>query len=537
MFKYILPDENNDTITQETNSNALIIIGANGSGKSKLGAWIEEHDLENVHRIGAQRNLNFEEYIPLKSYEQASNAVFFGNEKNHDKGYRWNWGHFTTTLLNDYENVLATLIALNSQQTNAFMEECKKNEKKGIPYPKVPITAIDELLEIWNVVFPHRSINIKDSKVVASFVRTISSGENEPIYYKGNEMSDGERVALYLIAQCLSIPKNKTLIIDEPEIHLHRSIMNRLWSELERKRDDCLFIYITHDTNFASLHSHAKKIWVRKYDGIHWMLEEINSSGLPEQLLLDIMGNRKKVLFVEGTATSYDTKLYSEIYKNYYIVPCGGCSTVIAWTKAMRATPQLHDIECYGIIDRDYRSDVEIQAYKTHYIYTLKVAEVENLFLVEELLNVVCNILAITDSTVVTKIKNYIINDRFVNEINRQICEAVVSELKYQLSVIEISKKNEKEAKQTLQTSINGISYELIKKNIEQRYQNVLLSKDYSKILSIFNRKELAKTIGHYFGFNNDEYCDFVIRQIQGDNADKIKETIIPYLPNEIPLN
>lgn len=153
MFKYALPDENNNPVSQEIDSNSLIIIGANGSGKSKLGAWIEENDTENVHRIGAQRNLNFNEYIPLKSYEQAKNSVLFGNEKEHNKGYRWNWGHLTTTLLNDYENVLAALIALNSKQTEDFVKECKRNEKEGVTYPKVPKTVIDELLEIWDTVF------------------------------------------------------------------------------------------------------------------------------------------------------------------------------------------------------------------------------------------------------------------------------------------------------------------------------------------------------------------------------------------------
>ena len=37
-------------------------------------------------------------------------------------------------------------------------------------------------------------------------------------------MSGGERSVLYLVAQVLCVPKAKILIIDEPEIHLHRSI-------------------------------------------------------------------------------------------------------------------------------------------------------------------------------------------------------------------------------------------------------------------------------------------------------------------------
>lgn len=77
---YYLPDENGEKIEYGTNFNSVIIIGANGAGKSKLGAWIEQQDLENVHRIGAQRNLNFKENIPLKSYSQAEDTVFFGTD-------------------------------------------------------------------------------------------------------------------------------------------------------------------------------------------------------------------------------------------------------------------------------------------------------------------------------------------------------------------------------------------------------------------------------------------------------------------------
>ena len=46
-FTYFLPDENGSKEEHGTSSNAVIIIGANGSGKSKLGAWIEQNDFEN----------------------------------------------------------------------------------------------------------------------------------------------------------------------------------------------------------------------------------------------------------------------------------------------------------------------------------------------------------------------------------------------------------------------------------------------------------------------------------------------------------
>ena len=48
--------------------------------------------------------------------------------------------------------------------------------------------------------------------------------------YHGQEMSDGERVILYLIGQCLSLPERSVIIIDEPEIHLHKSLVDKLWN-------------------------------------------------------------------------------------------------------------------------------------------------------------------------------------------------------------------------------------------------------------------------------------------------------------------
>ena len=93
-YNYKLPTINAGFKEYTTNNNSIIIIGANGSGKSKLGAWIEGEDLLDVHRIGAQRNLNFQENIPLSNYECSRNRIFYGTDneyeiRNKDKRYRW----------------------------------------------------------------------------------------------------------------------------------------------------------------------------------------------------------------------------------------------------------------------------------------------------------------------------------------------------------------------------------------------------------------------------------------------------------------
>lgn len=538
-FKYILPDINGNRIEYKTNYNSIIIIGANGSGKSKLGAWIERNDLENVHRIGAQRNLNFNENIPLKNYSQAEEKLFYGSSETnglngrlkHKKLGRWNnENSYTTTMMSDFEDALVALIALTNMQNSKFIDQCKECEAKNIEKPHTPYTAVDQLMDIWNNVMPQRKLKYYDGKFLTTSIKDDIEQD-----YPSNQMSDGERAVLYLSAQVLCVPESKILIIDEPEIHLHRSIMSRLWSTLEKFRSDCLFIYITHDTQFAASHGLSDKIWIKEYDGRNWKLEILTKSELPENLLFDILGSRKNVLFVEGENNSYDTQLYTLLYPNYYVIACGSCTQVIARTKVFRSNASLHDYQVYGLIDRDYRSDYEIEKYKNYGIVSLQVAEVENLFLVEELIRLLAKHLEENPDAVFEKVKKYIIEDRFSNQINSQICQSVVSRLKYQLASAELSRKNEAEAKKSLDAVLKSIDYESIKSEQETMFRDALIQKNYARILRVFNEKGLVTSVGHFLGLVDKDYCNRVLSLLKGKLHDDIINIIAGYLPTEIP--
>ena len=538
-YQYWLPSENGQKQVFDSRTNSVIIIGANGAGKSKLGAWMEQEDFEKVHRISGQRSLNYYENIPLMRYSQAEDLVFYGNDDSSggifkkQKGQRWGWGadrRFTTQLIDDFNNVLAALFALRNNENEAFVESCKKAEETGIEKPHTPTTVIDKLKNLWTSVLPERKIIDEDSKFFAVDERGVNLQK-----YSATQMSDGERAVLYLAAQVLCVPSDKILIIDEPELHLHRSIMNRLWKALEQCRQDCLFIYITHDTQFAAAHGHADKIWVKEFDGQNWKLEKIENDDLPDELLLDILGSRKNVLFVEGERNSYDTQLYTVLYPEYLIIPCGSCSQVIARTKAFRNNPSLHDCEVYGLIDRDFRSDYEINKYKEDHIYTLNVAEVENLFIVEELIRLMARHMGKDETVAFNAVKKYIVQDRFTNQINGQICEGTVAQIKYQLICAEISKKNEEDAKNSLNAVLQSIDYDAIKTEQERKFQGVLGRNDYAETIKTFNQKNLSRSIGHFMGINDKEYCQIVISLLNGEKHDAILNAVLSYLPVEIP--
>lgn len=149
-YKYILPGEDNNPVEYQVKCHSMIIIGANGSGKSQLGAWIEKSNPNDTHRIGAQRALMFGNYIQQKSYEQATNLIIYGQENpTGEHNSRWGWDgekyNYTSSLLNDYENVLSALVALQINQQEQFIKDCRQREKNGENHNVVSEMVIDKL--------------------------------------------------------------------------------------------------------------------------------------------------------------------------------------------------------------------------------------------------------------------------------------------------------------------------------------------------------------------------------------------------------
>ncbi|EAL0431299.1 ABC transporter ATP-binding protein, partial [Campylobacter coli] len=153
-------------------------------------------------------------------------------------------------------------------------------------------TRIDYLFEIFNKV-TQKELNINKNRFC------INSKDKS---YDLTNFSRGEELILYLISKILTIPNNEQqiIIIDEPELHLHPSLTNRLWDILEKHRQDCLFIYITHDLNFASSRTNSDKFWIKSYNGEKWEFEQISTNEImPQELFLKLLGTRRNVLFMK----------------------------------------------------------------------------------------------------------------------------------------------------------------------------------------------------------------------------------------------
>ena len=236
-------------------------------------------------------------------------------------------------------------------------------------------TKLERLVEIWQRHLPHRELHVTGDNIEVSITGSAAK-------YPAAEMSDGERSIFYMVGQALVAAKGSLLIIDEPELHVHRSIMSKLWDELEAARPDCAFVFITHDLEFAAARV-AQKFSIEDYNPAPWWkLKPVEpETGFDEVTATLILGSRRPILFVEGRNTSLDIAIYRGCFPSWTVIPRGSCEEVIHAVITMRANSELTRITCAGLVDADDFTGSEKAFMAERGIAILPVSEIENLML------------------------------------------------------------------------------------------------------------------------------------------------------------
>lgn len=509
------------------NVRSMVIVGANGSGKSRMGAKIEQMAGQKAHRLTAQRALTIPAYVQPRAYEQAECTLLYGNYDPNQKpeqraaskfGNRWG-DEPASRMLGDFEHVLALL----------FADEAKRNREysraalSALPTEKPPRCKLDTLSEIWLAVMPQRTLTIFDDKIDAQ----TPAGKK----YEARQMSDGERVTVYLMGQALCAPPESIVIIDEPEIHLHRAIQGMLWDKIEAARADCTFIYITHDLDFAATRTGATKIWLKEFDGTDWVWEEVpEGPALPDSLLLQVLGSRRPVLFVEGDEKSYDAAIYTALYPKELVVPRQSCDKVVESTKSMRGLAALHNLSVRGLVDRDRRGPEEIDALRTDGILVAEVAEVENLLCLPEALGAVAaQLRAPADAK--AKAERAVLVE-MAKDVEQQSLARALAEIQFRLNGFgpKIGHSNALKLESELQTYVASITVATTVAACRKLFDDAISANDYRAALRLYNCKGVVAFVAAAFGIKKDVYCrmvlDFVQSEPDGAVAKAMRKTI-----------
>jgi len=501
--------------------NNIVAIGANGSGKTTLSNNLKIYLRQSGVVISAQKIL----IIP--TFSGISNSVQTNQELHKtqlaDKS-------LTNTYSKDYE--LNNIVKQSAQEIGILLDNLlaensstifkfHKTLQNGMLVKNKPKTTMDMVLDIWNLLIQHRTLECNDGINL-----TLKSNEVSP--YPAHKMSDGEKVALYLIAQVLQAPPNGFIIADEPEMFLHKTILKKLWDRLEQERQDCIFVYLTHDLEFATSRN-AKKVWIKSYIYLEkWDIEDIPENELPETLLLELLGSRKPILFCEGTKGSIDEKIFNCLFPEYTITPVESCFSVINYTKAFNKIPN-KTTNAFGLIDSDHHNSDRLNKLKQEDIFALSVAEIENLLLQENFLKLLAKQLMI-EETEIDSIKNEIISDLEKN-IDLQVSNYISTKVDYNFKDSNVKRGNtQKEVEDYFNNFTSEIKISDWYSQRKSELEKVLEDKDYSKVLAVYNNKGLKAIVNKHF-----KISDFTDRAIKFLQSSKDAQAIIKQsFPKEI---
>jgi energy-coupling factor transporter ATP-binding protein EcfA2 len=354
--------------------SSVVIVGANGGGKTRLAVHIENLMGIRAHRISAHRALTLNPTVAKISENAAIAGLRYGysGESMHisnRNGSRWQ-SNMAVSLLNDFDYLIQALFA---DQANTSLATHAK-VRKGDLSPAVA-TKFEQLDDIWQRLLPHRQLYFSGDDIQVSAPPSTTK-------YKSSDMSDGERAIFYLIGQTLAAAENSLLIFDEPELHIHRSIMSKLWDELEALRSDCAFVFITHDLEFAASRE-AQKFVISAYDPSPcWSIDNVpENTGFNEQITTLILGSRRPILFTEGDLSSLDLAIYRCCFPAWTVIPRGSCEEVIHSVVTMRRNSELTRVTCAGIVDADHYDTDDINYLNELGIAVLAVSEIDNLIL------------------------------------------------------------------------------------------------------------------------------------------------------------
>ena len=482
-----LPTKVNVTHPIMLDTKILVVIGANGAGKSSLHALFISDD---ESKLSASN-----EFARLQS--MIKERLFMPR-------------------ISEYEKLILQLQSEEFEAAVNFKEACKTNNEVD-----PPITKIDIIQAIWEKMFPHNRLIRK-----SGFIELVSTGRDSNSYTAGR-MSDSEKLVFYLIGAALCACPNALLVIEEPETLLHNSIKNQLWDEIEAIRPDCTFVYLTHDIDFATSRSDSKRIWIRSYDADHsvWDYELIESNeSFPEEVYMEILGSRKPILFIEGTDTnSIDSKLYPFIFPDYLVKPMGGCQKVIETTKAFGQLKDFHTLDSKGIVDRDRRTQGEINYLREQHIYVPDVAEVENLLMIEDVIKTVAKRLMKDPDDVFKQVKENVVR-LFQKELDSQVILHAKHQVRKKLETTVDRKITTVEQLTEHVESIRlNIHVEEIYKNIKEEFESYIETENYKSILRVYNQKGMLpqSRLCAICGISNKEsYLNLILSILKENKED-----------------
>ncbi|MFG5120661.1 AAA family ATPase [Methylorubrum sp. POS3] len=514
---------------------SYIFVGPNGAGKTRLGVYVEEIlKGERSRRIAAHRSLTINDKITAINFDRAMQGLKYGREDGNElyrHMVRWSQKP-AVALLDDFDFLMQALFA---EQSRTAVQHLNKHRTNSAETP--PETLMSKLIGIWGALLPHRHL---ESLELSIEVQPGKFGQFLSPAYPASEMSDGERVIFYLIGQCLLTPPNSVLIIDEPELHIHKAVISRLWDAIEAQRPDCSFLYITHDLDFVLARPAAAKFVVRAYNPPNWDIELLpENTGLPERVASELVGTRQPVLFVEGDRGSLDTTIYRHVFSDFLIEPIGSCESVIHSVASFKRNGTLHRLgSVRGCVDADARDATEIDHLRSLDVYALPLAEVESLLLLPPVFEEIAKTLEFSDADAKSRL-NQLTSDvmtQALAELDMASVRFAGRRLDAELKKLAPSAQTIEDLTDRYQSAVASVNPTALAKSYKDKLSTSIEKQDLAGVLALYDNKGLLSMAARHLGMKGrKELAEYVSRLLPAARGQAMLEAIKSALP-KIPL-
>ena len=499
----------------------IVIIGANGAGKTRFARRMAESLGLRAFRVSALKALyaTDKEDISPTSVDAAYHTAVSRLPL------------LRPDLKGEFERMMALLLGeemLRLLDTKYSEDPSKSDSKRP--------TNLDRTLRRWREIFPDNRVLVENGRLLFSRPAD-EEALSGPDRYHSAKLSDGEKAVLYYLGATALAPRNSVIFVDSPTMFLHPSSTRALWDKIELARRDCTFVYTTHDLQFATSRGNSATIWVKDCNPAtqEWDYELLPTpEGLSEEAYLAILGARKPVLFIEGDGIhSLDAKLYPLIFDDFTVSSLGGCDRVIESTRTFNALRSFHNLAAWGIVDRDRRDQGEVGYLRNKNIMVPEVAEIENIFMVEDVIKAVAAHFGRNPQTAFSKVKRTIVK-LFTADIASQALQHTRHRMK---RLVEHRIDGRFSNIEGLEHHIESLSEMLNPRGMYESYcaefNGYAATDDYASILRVYNRKSMLSEshVARECGLRHDDKDAYVraildILKENGETATAIRRAI-----------
>jgi hypothetical protein len=514
----------------------LTLLGANGAGKTRLGAWFVDN--RGYDRVSAQRMVSLSN-IGMMTTDQAKGQTRMQLESARSD-------LFNPT--NDLQSIIAEMKAVDVDSASVY-------KKKGLVtggQPGTPEeTQLDVVVRLWQTVFSGRTLDMSTYSPQAKW--DSSARTTNP--YSTGQMSDGERSALYHIARLLRAEPG-VVVIDEPEIHFHALLARRFWDLIEAQRTDCRFIYITHDIPFA-LSRRGQIGIVRGPDSVEVLPEK---SGIPADLFEGILGAASlsivasRIVFCEGTPeNSLDLPIYGAWFKApaTAVIPAGSCDDVKRTFETFQKTRIIRNAQPLAVVERDYWPESYLQKLTGLGLHVLPTHEVEGLIALKNVARAVAAHMAVVDFDGRYAEFEQRVRAKYTKvDFNKQVLERAKRDIDTRLLGLPNTANPHAEVSQTRQNLVTAVNLTRAVPDVgavfdeHQQIAIDALQGSGDDMLKIFPGKTCLGLLCDALGVPKENYIRLVVKALNGAGENEpgfqtLEQAIVaalqPHLPSRVP--